>query len=190
MENLSLGTHWVLRAVMRTDFASGIRRLSCGIILVGAATACDSEPVGPGGLPGGVEIRAAATVFNVATVNGEKTAIVATTVVNNGFTTILFHYCGDRVYKKVGQDWVEVWAEECAAVIGVFTELGPGGVRSGSTFLSNPSSPFSLGPPFKFESGALYRVSVPILVKTGEGPDDFDFIDPRQTMSTAFTLAM
>ena len=175
---------------MRTEFVSGLKSFPLAIALAGGAVGCDAEPVGPLRLPGGVEIRATATVFDVATVNGEKTAIVTTNVVNNGFATILFHYCGDRVYKQVAGDWVEVWAEECAAVDGIFSELRPGGVRSTSTFLSDPSSPFSLGPPFKFEVGALYRVSVQLLVKTGDGPDDFKLIDSRESMSTPFTLAM
>lgn len=175
---------------MRTEFVSGLRSFPLAVALAGGVVGCDTEPVGPLRLPGGVEIRATATVFNVATVNGEKTTIVTTNVVNNGFTTILFHYCGDRVYKQVAEDWVEVWAEECAAVDGIFSELRPGGVRSTSTFLSDPSSPFSLGPPFKFEAGALYRVSVQLLVKTGDGPDDFKLIDSRESMSTPFTLAM
>jgi len=175
---------------VKTQFVSALKSLPFVITLSGAVVACDSDSVGPIGLPGGVEVRAAATVFNVATVNGEKTAIVTTTVVNNGFRTILFHYCGDRVYKKVDADWVEVWAEECAAVDGIFSELRPGGVRSVTTHLSDPATPFSFGPAFKFEPGALYRVSLPLLIKTGEGPDDFRLIDSRESMSTAFTLAM
>ena len=90
----------------------------------------------------------------------------------------------------MGEDWVEVWAEECAVVDGIFSELRPGGVRSVTTHLSDPATPFSFGPAFKFEPGTLYRVSVPLLIRTGEGPDDFNFIDPQESTSTPFTLEM
>ena len=173
---------------MQTDFVSGLKSLSLVIVVATAAVGCDSEPAGPLGLPGGLEIRTTANVFNIQTVNATKTATVTATVVNNGLTTVFVHFCGDRIYKRVGADWVVVWAEECSAVDGIFSQLPPGGVRSTSTFLSATGS--SLGPPFVFETGAVYAVSVPLLLKTDDDPDEFKLIDPRESISTAFTFAL
>jgi len=173
---------------MKTDFVSGLKSFSFVIALAGAAIGCDSDPAGPLGLPGGVEIRTTADVFNIQTVNATKTATVTATVVNNGFKTVFVGYCGDRIYKRVGAEWVEVWAQDCSAVNGVLTQLPPGGVMSAGALLSASGS--SLGPPFVFETGAVYSISVPLLLKTGDGPDELEPIDPRESMSTAFTFAL
>ena len=174
---------------MKTQFVSALKSFSVAAALAGALVGCDSDAVGPVGLPGGVEIRAATTTFGIAIINGEKTSVVSMRVVNNGFTPIFRHYCGARVYKKVDADWVEVWAEDCSAVDGVFSELAPGSVTTVDRLLSDPASPFSLGGPFKFETGVYYRMSVPLLVKSGDGPADFRLINPRETMSTAFAFS-
>ena len=185
-----MGTHRILRELtVKTQFVSALKSLPFAIALAGAGVGCDTDAVGPVGLPGGVEIRAATTTFGIAIINGEKTSVVSMRVVNNGFTTILKHYCGARVYKKVDVDWIEVWAEECGAVDGIFSELAPGAVTTVDRLLSDPASPFSLGGPFKFETGIYYRMSVPLLVKTGDGPDDFRLINPRESMSTAFAFS-
>ena len=175
---------------MKTRLVGALRSLPFAIVLAGAPVGCDSDAVGPVGLPGGVEVRAASTIFGIAIINGEKTSVVLTRVVNNGFTTVYLHYCGTRVYKRVGTELVEVWAEQCAAVDGTFSPLPPGGVATVTTLLSNPASPFSFGGPFTFETGVYYSVSVPLLVKTGNGPDDFKIINPRETMSTAFAFTL
>lgn len=175
---------------MNAAIVSGLKSLPFVVALAGAVAGCDSNAVGPVGLPGGVEIRATTTVFGIAIINGEKTSIVSMSVVNNGVTTIYQHYCGARVYKKVDVDWIEVWAEQCAAVDGTFSELRPSAVTTVSRLLSDPASPFSFGGPFKFEMGVYYRMSVPLLVKTGNAPDDFRLINPRETMSTAFAFTL
>ena len=186
-----MGSHRILRElIVKTQFVSALKSLPFVIALAGAAVGCDSDATGPVGLPGGVEIRAATTIFGIAIINGEKTSVVSMRVVNNGFTTIFQHYCGARVYKKVDTDWVEVWAEDCAAVDGSYSELAPGSATSVSRLLSDPASPFSLGGPFKFEMGVFYRMSVPLLVKTGNGPDDYKIINPRESMSTAFAFTL
>jgi len=174
---------------VKTQFVGAIKSVPFVIALAGAAAGCDSDATGPGALPGGVEIRAATTTFGIATINGEKTSVVSMRIVNNGFTTIFQHYCGVRVYKKVGTGWVEVWGEDCSAVNGVFSELAPGAVSTVDRLLSDPASPFSLGGPFKFETGVYYRMSVPLLVKTGGGPTDFRVVNPRESMSTAFAFS-
>lgn len=185
-----MGAHRILREpTVKTQFVRALKSLPFVIALAGAVVGCDSDAVGPVGLPGGVEIRAATTTFGIAIINGEKTSVVSMIMVNNGFTTILQHYCGVRVYKKVDMDWVEVWAEECSGVNGTLSELTPGAVTTVSRLLSDPASPFSLGGAFKFETGVYYRMSVPLLVKTGDGPDDFRAINPRESMSTAFAFS-
>lgn len=175
---------------MKTEFVSGLKSLRFAIAIAGAVVACDSDAVGPAELPGGVEIRATTSVFGIAIINGEKTSIVSTRIVNNGLSTIYQHYCGTRVYKKVGADWAEVWAEECAGVDGFYSPLPPSGVTNVSTLLSDPASPFSFGGPFKFETGVFYRISVPLLVRTGDGASDFRLIDPRESMSTTFAFVL
>ena len=184
-----MGSHRILREqAVKTQFVSALKSLTFAVALA-AAVGCDSDAVGPTGLPGGVEIRATTTTFGIAIINGEKTSVVSMRVVNNGFTTIFKHYCGARVYKKVDVDWVEVWAEDCSAVDGIFTELAPGAVTTIDRLLSDPASPFSMGGPFKFETGVYYRMSVPLLMKTGDGPNDFRLINPRESMSTAFAFS-
>lgn len=173
---------------MKTLFVGALKSLRI-VALAASAVGCDSDATGPVRLPGGVEIRAATTTFGIAVINGEKTSVVSMGVVNNGFTTIFQHYCGARIYKKVDMDWVEVWAEECGAVDGAYSALAPGSVTTVNKLLSDPASPFSLGGPFKFETGVYYRMSVPLLVKTGNGPDDFRLINPRESMSTAFAFS-
>ena len=99
---------------MKAELVSRLKSLPFVLALAGATVGCDSDAAGPAGLPGGVEIRATSSVFGIAIINGEKTSVVSTRIVNNGLTSIYRHYCGARVYKKVDADWVEVWAEDCA----------------------------------------------------------------------------
>ncbi|MEO8577642.1 MAG: hypothetical protein ABI556_13110 [Gemmatimonadales bacterium] len=174
---------------MKTLVVSALNSGRFVIALGGALVGC-SDAVGSAGLPGGVEIRAETTVFGIAIINGEKTSVVSVSLVNNGLTSVFVNYCGARVYKRVDNDWVEVWAEECGAVEGTFLELPRSGVTTVSRLLSNPASPFSFGGPFKFETGVYYRMSVPLLVKTGDGPEDFRLINPRESMSTAFAFTL
>ena len=175
---------------MRTKLFRALKPRHFVIALALLVVGCESDAIGPAGLPGGVEIRAAAPTFDIATINGEKTSVVSARIVNNGLSTIWVHYCGARIYKRADNDWVEVWAENCAAVNGIFSELKPSGVTVVSRQLANPATPFSFGGPFTFELGVYYRISVPLLKKTGDGPNDFQLINPRETMSTTFAFTL
>ncbi len=173
---------------MKSAFVRRLKPAAALFVFAAAAAKCDNDPVGPLALPAGLEIRAAATVFPIQIVNAKKNAIVSATLVNNGHETILINYCGARIFKRVNNSWSQIWAQDCAAVIGVLTKLERGDVKSFGATLSETGLG-SLGPIFTFEPGATYSMSVPLSVKTGDGDSDFRIVDPNETMSTTFTFS-
>jgi len=150
--------------------------------------ACESA-IGPQPLPGGVEVRTTSSVIPVDTSGTIKRATISGKVMNKSARTLVLGYCGHTIAKLVGNEWVDVWTQSCAAIDGVDVEVLPGDSAAFGVQVANVTSGgsgvFDFGSPntqFRLRVRMLLKEPVPF------GDEVFE-IEADDRLSNSFSFA-